>query len=126
MFVSAYNTNQVDSPCLGNNGDFYTQGFESINTIPEHLTREEATDGTKRTISFTFTSPSEYNILFGSWNDNTWSRTIDWYSFKIWKGDTMIRDFVPCYRKSDNVAGMYDLLNNTFYTNNGTGSFKAY
>lgn len=33
------------------------------------------------------------------------------------------RDFIPCYRKSDNVAGLYDLVNNVFYTNQGTGNF---
>jgi hypothetical protein len=31
--------------------------------------------------------------------------------------------FVPCYRKSDNVAGIYDLYTSTFYVNNGTGTF---
>lgn len=35
------------------------------------------------------------------------------------------RDFIPCYRKSDNVAGLYDLVNNTFYTNQGTGNFMV-
>jgi len=33
------------------------------------------------------------------------------------------RNFIPCYRKSDNVAGLYDLVNNTFHTNQGTGNF---
>ena len=33
------------------------------------------------------------------------------------------RDFIPCYRNSDNVAGLYDLVNNVFYTNQGTGNF---
>lgn len=32
-------------------------------------------------------------------------------------------DFIPCYRKADNVAGMYDIVNNVFYTNTGSGSF---
>lgn len=32
-------------------------------------------------------------------------------------------NFVPCYRKSDNVPGMYDLVNGTFYTNAGSGTF---
>ena len=27
------------------------------------------------------------------------------------------RDFVPCYRKSDNEPGLYDLVNDVFYTN---------
>lgn len=45
------------------------------------------------------------------------------YSTKLYENNTLVRDFVPCYRKADNVAGLYDLVNNTFYTNQGTGSF---
>lgn len=32
-------------------------------------------------------------------------------------------DFVPCYRKSDDKPGMYDLASGTFFTNQGTGEF---
>lgn len=32
-------------------------------------------------------------------------------------------DLVPCYRKTDGVVGMYDLVSGTFYTNSGTGAF---
>lgn len=42
---------------------------------------------------------------------------------KISKGNNIVCDFVPCYRKSDNKAGMYDLVNGEFYTNDGTGEF---
>lgn len=45
------------------------------------------------------------------------------YNFKITNGTNVIRNFVPCYRNSDNVAGLYDLVNNVFYTNQGTGNF---
>lgn len=31
--------------------------------------------------------------------------------------------FIPCYRKADNVAGIYDVENGVFYTNAGTGTF---
>lgn len=34
-----------------------------------------------------------------------------------------IRNFVPCYRKSDNVIGLYDTVTGTFFTNSGTGAF---
>lgn len=37
--------------------------------------------------------------------------------------DILIRNFIPCYRKSDNKAGLYDLINNQFYVNAGTGVF---
>lgn len=30
---------------------------------------------------------------------------------------------IPCYRTADKVAGMYDLVNDVFYTNKGTGTF---
>lgn len=45
------------------------------------------------------------------------------YLFKIYESDVLIRDFIPCYRKADNVIGLYDLVNNVFYTNQGTGTF---
>lgn len=45
------------------------------------------------------------------------------YGLKIYDNETIIRDFIPCYRKSDNVVGLYDLVNNVFYTNAGTGAF---
>ena len=32
---------------------------------------------------------------------------------------------IPCYRTSDNVAGMIDLVGGTFYTNAGTGTFAV-
>lgn len=45
------------------------------------------------------------------------------YKFKLYDGNNIVRNFVPCYRKSDNEAGMYDTVNNIFYTNVGDGDF---
>lgn len=46
------------------------------------------------------------------------------YNFSMTQEDgTPIRNFVPCYRKSDGVIGLYDTVGSTFYTNKGTGSF---
>lgn len=45
------------------------------------------------------------------------------YSFQIWNRDNvLVRDFVPCLNDS-NIAGLYDLVNDQFYTNSGTGTF---
>ena len=41
------------------------------------------------------------------------------------KAGVMIADYIPAKRNSDNVLGMYDLISNTFFTNQGTGSFTA-
>lgn len=45
------------------------------------------------------------------------------YRMTIYDNDNICRDFVPCYRKSDGEIGMYDLVNNVFYTNQGTEAF---
>lgn len=46
--------------------------------------------------------------------------------FKAYDADgNVLCDMVPAVRTADNVAGMYDLESDTFYTNNGSGSFTA-
>ena len=47
------------------------------------------------------------------------------YYYKQYEGNTLVYDLVPCYRNSDNVSGMYDMVSNTFFTNAGTGSFTT-
>ena len=65
-------------------------------------------------------------VLFGSWEGEqgkivpSCSRL---YSCQIFNGNTILRDYVPCYRKNDNVIGLYDLTNDVFYENGGTGTF---
>ena len=39
--------------------------------------------------------------------------------------DEVLGEFIPCVRDADSVAGMYDLVTNAFFGNNGTGSFTA-
>lgn len=47
------------------------------------------------------------------------------YYCKIWENDELIRDLIPCYRKADNVAGMYDLANNNFIAGQGGNGFTV-
>ena len=37
--------------------------------------------------------------------------------------NVLVRDLIPCYRKDNNTIGMYDIINNKFYINNGSGDF---
>ena len=53
--------------------------------------------------------------------DNTGSMYL--YNFKIRDNGELIRNFIPCYRKSDNVIGLYDVVNKTFYINAGSDGF---
>lgn len=45
------------------------------------------------------------------------------YYAKLYKNNQLVRDFIPCYRKFDGEVGMYDLVSETFFTNQGTGVF---
>ena len=46
------------------------------------------------------------------------------YSCQIYDNGTLIRDYVPA-KNSGEVVGLYDLVNDTFYQNAGTGVFAA-
>lgn len=43
------------------------------------------------------------------------------YSFKIYDNDTLVRDFIPCTRDSDSTAGVYDIVNDAFYSSARSG-----
>lgn len=71
-------------------------------------------------------------VVFARKNDTNASQ-IDvvknegWWACKYFKiyniSGALVRDFIPCYRKSDNEIGLYDLVTKTFFTNQGTGTF---
>lgn len=79
------------------------------------------------TITWTY-SPSTANNttlkLFKRGDLNTGNATkIKMYSFKMTVSNTKTLNLIPCYRKSDNEIGMYDIVSKTFFTNSGTGTF---
>lgn len=42
----------------------------------------------------------------------------------IYYAGEKIANYVSCYRKADGEIGLYDIVNNRFYTNSGTGTFE--
>ena len=47
------------------------------------------------------------------------------YSFQIYESGTLVRNYVPAKRNSDNELGLYETINDVFYENSGTGSFNT-
>ena len=123
--------------------DFW-QGLKVINwwsgwtsTISEDTNRHTVTinkstatvDGTDYTTGYVDRTVSGGIWVF-CYNEYTQSSPYNYKSSaKLYKLDIYdenwvhIYDLVPCYRKSDNVIWMYDLVNNQFYTNSWTGTF---
>lgn len=78
------------------------------------------------TYSYTFDISNDYQICVFSLNGQNLPSSCSVSYFKVWQGGTLQRHLIPCYRKSDNEIGMYDIVNGAFYTNAGTGSFTCY
>lgn len=85
-------------------------------------------DGTSITIepaSSDFSGAGGTLYLFSVHNGGSYtSASAKLYSCKIYKNGTLIRDFVPC-RNASGTLGLYDLTNNRFYGNAGSGDFEA-
>ncbi len=73
-------------------------------------------------------------LLFSHGQSLTYGCCTRKYNHKIWADNyaklgykkSLIRDFIPCYRKSDKEIGMYDLITKKFYTNLGQGMFRSF
>ena len=79
-------------------------------------------------VSRTDYTPSYNAYLFTKNQSNsaslTWKFKI--YYFYISSNWQLQRQFIPCYRKSDSVVWMYDLVTNQFYTNSWSGTFTKW
>ena len=45
------------------------------------------------------------------------------YSFKVYENEKLIQSLIPCYNRINNEIGFYDVVNDSFLTNQGTGEF---
>lgn len=81
-------------------------------------------DYNARSVGSNLETSYEYTLFNLYWGGNTgYFCHSKLYRCKCVQGTTLIRDFVPAMRNSDNVIGLYDLVNGVFYTNAGSGNF---
>lgn len=106
--------------------EFYASGAQSYALRYAIITRHD----NKATQAFTYSGTQDvsnnYQICVFSLNGQNLPSSCSVSYFKVWQGGTLQRHLIPCYRKSDNEIGMYDIINGVFYTNAGTGSFTCY
>ena len=71
-------------------------------------------------------SPNKSLYLFAQHEGNsaTWKVKAKLYSCTISSASGFVRNFIPC-KDSSGTVGLYDVVGNQFYQNNGTGSFTA-
>lgn len=105
----------------------FTVGYP-VNTIEEFYYSNSVMRCNNETFNYTARrgTPNLPLILFGlSNNGSVDSRKFvgKIFEFVISEDGQLIRNFIPCYRKSDNKPGMYDLVSKTLFTNQGTNEF---
>ena len=113
---------------VGYSGSYYNSTVIPTLNTKYHLvqTPTEFKIGNNSIVQYTVTSASSSSNVYiykRNYTSDTTCVKMKLYSCKIYDGDTLVRDFKPCYRNSDSVVGLYDLVNDVFYTNAGTGSF---
>lgn len=113
QFSSCYGTSEYKHP-IAPNGKVKVDANKNVFTI-----------GSDSYTHSTQTFQSNYNLyLFCNNNANTTKGYLKGkiYSCKIYDNETLIRNYVPCQNASGGI-GLYDLINDKFYGNNGTGTF---
>ena len=84
-------------------------------------------DGASYGGAYTSSFSCTYPITLFAWNNGSngivknSSKIID---CKIFSGEVLVRNFIPC-KNSSGVIGLYDVIENQFYQNAGTGTFIA-
>lgn len=66
---------------------------------------------------------SNNNIILFSDTNNANKFIGKLYYLKLYDNNVLVRDYIPCYRKSDSVVGLYDIVNGSFYTYGGENPF---
>lgn len=112
LFVVDYNGNTHIENVYFNNTLKYTQDWTS------------AYSGAKNKVAVIGMGNAE-NTWWTNISANKYAQVGKWYYIKVYRSGTLVRDYVPCVRNSDGVAGLYDKVENKFYTNSGTGSFGS-
>lgn len=83
-------------------------------------------DGNLTAATFSNFQVSYPAILFGLFEKSIYTSNVmtRMTSCKLYDNGTLIRDFIPCINPSGEY-GLYDVVNNQFYGNAGTGSFTG-
>jgi hypothetical protein len=117
-YVSGYNSKAVSFSTECNTNEAFTvDANKSVWTF--------MSDTVGDTVEHTYANFScDSNLLLFAYlvNSSLTCGSVSIYSCKIYDNGTLVRDFVPCQTADDEV-GLYDLVNDVFYANKGTGKF---
>lgn len=101
-------------------GDFQRHVFKATHTKMYIDNVEQANSP-----NWSSVSSAPIGIFIISNNTSYLTNNCKVYYIKMWDNDLLVHYFVPVERKSDNEAGMLDIITGIFYDNDGTQSFTV-
>lgn len=119
----------------GQNLDCYTSGHHVINggaTTGTYYdlklsrvgnTWSQSSNSDSDSWSFSPSSVNNTSIKLFNRGDLNGKANARIYYLRIEVAGELVRNYVPCYRKSDSAIGLYDLVKGTFSASAGTGNF---
>ena len=128
QFTSSQSTTEQEvAACIADGGKlqigWYSNSFITTGGASYSQTSYSArTIGTASPIG----SPSNSLYLFAQHEGNSakWKVKAKIYSCTISSASGFVRNFIPC-KDSSGTVGLYDIVGNQFYQNNGSGSFTS-
>lgn len=129
--VSMYKSgnNVIGDITIGDSGNIsanITSGVRQyIRYIVDGSNKIKCADGSTATITVSTVNVSNSIYIFAMHEGNNATRraTMQFYGLKLYNGTELIHNYVPMLRLSDDEVGVYDVVENIFYTNSGTGMF---
>lgn len=113
MYYRYGKTSSINTGVSAPFNDFYEWDVSDVvclNKVKLYTTSNVYTYDANQSNIYLFRSARSYGIFRASY-------------FIIYDGDEKVREYYPCYRKSDNAVGLFDKVSNTFFPNLGSGVF---
>lgn len=104
----------------------WCRGIGSVSSSLISFTLKYGNGISQNSISATLTeNQASHLCIFGRGSNGTYERFAHCkvYEYWLYEGDTLVQHMLPAKRDSDSVLGMYDVVNDVFYQNAGTGTF---
>lgn len=127
MYAFVARTGGFYSTYFGANVDSYDKSMNTSDTMTVDKNKAVTTLNGTSIAQAAATFQTSYSMTLFAVNTAgtvAYSDYIRVYSCQIYDNGTLVRDYVPC-KNSGGVFGLYDLANDVFYQNAGTGTFAA-
>lgn len=129
-YVSYSTSNNYVGAWVGNTNcfplvsDLYSSVLESWTTVPSgsvYFKGKNASTENEKTVNGTTTALTALELFRAGSAGGAFAGRV--YFLEVLNGETPTAQLYPCYRIADNKVGMYDIVNEEFYTSSNSTAF---